>query len=286
MEASNHASNQDPLKSRAAKKPTVSKGPYFSKSKATKASGNKVTKASQVRGKPAGKDAEVPRSSKKAQPKKNVRDTQLQDSEEDDFEGDEPVKIPRKTKKAKESSGRKPPWRDPIEEQRVIELVKEIQSDPAIDKKISFSEDKWKLIRQLLEQRYGFIRTLNGIKNHWTRKLRAQSGYDERGEGHKNPTKMRTSVESPEERVCTLRIPLLPQLHGYCTQEYCSCVKLVDVMSSLVFQVERRTIFADWAIFTETKATGKSASQGPIIYCSEKSARAEAKRCTRRTHLC
>ena len=224
MEASDHAGNQDPLKRRAATKPTQSKGSTLLKSKATKASGNRVTKASQVRGKPADKDAEVPRSSK---PKKDVGDTQVQDSEEedpeeDDFEGNESVKILRKTQKAKKPSAPKEPWRHPIEEQRVIELMKDIQSDPTVDKKISFSEDKWILIRDLLKQRYGFIRTSGGIKNRWTRKLRAQSGYDERGENHKNPTKLTTSVESPEDRVCTLRIPLLPQLHGPCTHASCS----------------------------------------------------------------
>lgn len=227
MEASDHADNQDPLKSKAPKKPTPSKGPSRRKSKATKASENRVTKASQVRRKPADEDAEVPRSKKKAQLMKDVTDTQLQDSEEDDseeddFKGDEPVKTRQKTKKVKTSSGSKDPWNNPIEEQRVIELLKEIQSDPAIDKKISFSDNKWVLIRDLLLQRYGFDRTPSSIKNRWTRQLRAQSGYDERGEGHKNPTRMKTSVESPEDRVCTLRIPLLPQLHGCDTRETCS----------------------------------------------------------------
>ena len=242
MEASNHAGNQTPLKSSRAKKTNQSKGPNLFKSKTSKASGNRVKEASQVREKPTDKNAEVSRPLKKAQSKKDAGETQVDDSEEDDFEGDGPGKILRKTKMAKKSSGPKEQWKNPIEDQRVIELMKEIQSDPTIDKKISFSEHKWILIHDLLKDRYGFDRPSGGIKGHWTRKLRAQSGYDERGEGHKNPTKLRTSVESPEARVCTMRIPLLPQLHGYCTHASCSCVKLVDFRFSFRHLVEMRTV--------------------------------------------
>ena len=246
MEASNHAGNQDPLKSNKAKKAKQSKGTNLFKLKASRASGNRVKKVSQVREKPTDEKAELSRPLKKAQSKKDAGDTQVEDSEEesseeDDFEGDGPGKIPRKTKQAKTSSGPKQQWKNPIEDQRVIELMKEIQSDPTIDKKISFSEHKWILLHDLLKDRYGFDRPSGGIKGHWTRKLRAQSGYDERGEGHKDPTQLRTSVESPAATVCTVRIPLLPPLHGYCTHASCFYVKLVDFRFSFRLLVETRT---------------------------------------------
>lgn len=105
-----------------------------------------------------------------------------------------------KPKTPKKPVGKKDGWKNPLEDQRLIELLKELQADVDVDEKIRFSEKKWPVISNRMWERYGYERTPNSVKNHYSRDLRAKAGYDERGQNHRNPDKMRTSVENPEER--------------------------------------------------------------------------------------
>ena len=91
-------------------------------------------------------------------------------------------------------------WRDPVEEQKVAELVREYQNDPTVPEKDKYGEVKWRAIAAMLLERHGYDRTPDSIKCKFARKIRKSSNYDERSEKKKNPNRMQTSVESPESR--------------------------------------------------------------------------------------
>lgn len=104
------------------------------------------------------------------------------------------------TEKPGKSTISKNRWRDPIEEQKVAELVREYQNDPTVPAKDKYGEVKWRAIAAMLLERHGYDRTPDSIKCKFARKIRKSSNYDERSEKKKNPNRMQTSVESPESR--------------------------------------------------------------------------------------
>ena len=91
-------------------------------------------------------------------------------------------------------------WKDPIEQQKVAELVREYQNDPTVPERDKYREAKWKAIAKLLLERHGYSRTAISIKLKFSRTIRKSANYDERSEKKKNPNSMQTSVESPESR--------------------------------------------------------------------------------------
>ena len=96
-----------------------------------------------------------------------------------------PSPIPRKIKKEA--------WTKP-EENLVIMLMREIK-----DEGINFhTEQKWIDISNRLLKLYSINRSPASVKNHWSRKLRAISGMDERIV--QNPAKLTTSRMTSEQR--------------------------------------------------------------------------------------
>ena len=139
---------------------------------------NKCMESQPKSRKPGGKTQEVPKESKQPISKKANEDT-------------------KKPGKSRISKNR---WRDAIEEQKVAELVKEYQNDPTVPEKDKYGEVKWKAIAAMLLDRHGYDRTHDSIKCKFARKIRKSANYDERSEKKKNPNRMQTSVESPENR--------------------------------------------------------------------------------------
>ena len=139
---------------------------------------NKCIEAQPKSRKPEGKAQEGPKESKQPISKK----------------ADE---VTNKTGKSTTSKNR---WRDPIEEQKVAELVREYQNDPTVPEKDKYGEVKWRAIAAMLLERHGYDRTPDSIKCKFARKIRKSANYDERSEKKKNPNRMQTSVESPESR--------------------------------------------------------------------------------------
>ncbi|KAL8796606.1 MAG: hypothetical protein Q9195_000996 [Heterodermia aff. obscurata] len=104
------------------------------------------------------------------------------------------------TKKPGKSTISKNRWKDPTEEQKVAELVREYQNDPTVPEKDKYGEAKWRAIGAMLLERHGYDRTADSIKCKFARKIRKSANYDERSDKKKNPDRMQTSVESPEKR--------------------------------------------------------------------------------------
>lgn len=149
--------------------------------------------------------------SSKQQKKSKEKDTKaglkLKDAKEDDPEdSEEPEKGRSKpTVEAIDEPGKpkveKNAWKGSVKvERRIVKVLKEYQRDATIPEKDRFSEGKWMVVANRLLERYGISRPYGSIKNKYIREFRAKYGYDERRPKKRDPKKMRTSVESPENR--------------------------------------------------------------------------------------
>ena len=134
-----------------------------------------------------------------AQPKFRKPEEKVQESSK---ESKQPIskKTDEVTKKPGTSTISKNRWRDPLEEQRVAELVREYQQDPNVPEKDKYGQVKWRAIAAMLLERHGYDRTPDSIKCKFARKIRKSANYDERGQKKRNANRMQTSVESPESR--------------------------------------------------------------------------------------
>ena len=162
----------------------------------------------------------------KAQPKSRKLEKKSQESPK---ESKRPIskKANEDTKKPGKSKISKNRWRDPIEEQKVAELVREYQNDPTVPEKDKYGEAKWTAISAMLLERHGYVRTADSIKCKFARKIRKNSNYDERSDKKKDPNRMQTSVESPESRklYVTFQSLFLPVLCGLMGFGSCSSSK-------------------------------------------------------------
>lgn len=90
-------------------------------------------------------------------------------------------------------------WNNAHESQCLANLMRDLLAGDKIeDASVKATDEKWQLLADRLQERHGFERTANSIKNFWQRKGRAQFGIDERVVP--KPDRMSTSVEDPAER--------------------------------------------------------------------------------------